>query len=181
MRRDSQRGSVLLMTVLILTVLTVLGAGSINFSTIESDAAVAHRQEVFGDACARAIREMLISQMKLYGAQAAPLNVTLPDADDPEDKHGNRRFITLRQGHYGDYARRLAAQGLGSAQIDALTISAVPADLSSIGNTSAQSITNQFGTSVPSAPRRMAATCVVTREDGSVREKEIEFVVSYGF
>src|SRR3990172_168282 len=94
----SERGNVLLMSVIVILAITVIGLAVVRYSSREVSAAIAGRKEAAVTACAEAARSLLMSQWKLlsaHGTSVAPLNVTLDTASQTQ----------IQGGHYGQNPR----------------------------------------------------------------------------
>jgi hypothetical protein len=154
--RRNERGSALLISVVVVLVVTVLAVGAIRYGSREVAGAHAARKEAAVEACADAARSMLMSQWKLLGQTAfgdlEVLNVVLEPSTPTE----------LRGGHYAD------VDTVQIVRIDDRTTGAMY---------SANDLTNRIGEGV--ANYRVVVHCRQGRPPDA-RELEIEFGVNYG-
>jgi hypothetical protein len=163
----AQRGSILLLALVLVVVLGLLGAAALSFSRSELAAARTARGGEELLACADAGRQYLLSRFKLFAMKPASLTVALssdkltgpcPPAAGSDEK-------CLMGGHLGD--TRTTVQGVRASPAggdrgtrNARDLSNVVADANSLGGTDYQ--------------------IVVHCMDGRGRESEVEFVVRFG-
>jgi Tfp pilus assembly protein PilX len=167
-RGRAQRGSVLLLAIVLVVVLGLLAASALSFSRSELAAARTLRG---GDellACADAGRQYLLSRFKLFAMK--PAHLTLAMSSDkltgtpcPPQAGSDERC--LMAGHLGDTRTtvqgvRVAPSGGDRTVRNARDLSNVVADANSLGG----------------ADYQVVVHCM----DGRGRESEVEFLVRFG-
>lgn len=151
----SQRGSGLLLAVIVVLVITVVGIGVLRFASRELAGADAGRKHEALVQCADAGRELLLSQFRLAGmapTELTPLNVQL-------DTAGN---VFARGGHIGT---------IGVGQVELLNVA--DSDVESSGDIT--NIANPQFAGKKGKPYRTVVHC-----DDHGRELEVEFRVRFG-
>ncbi|HEY6892032.1 MAG TPA: hypothetical protein VI300_29790 [Solirubrobacter sp.] len=167
MKRNSQRGSTLLTTVVIITVVTIIGVGVVRFATREVAGAYAGAQDQALVACAETARQLLLSKFHALGTNPtsiAALNVPL---DGPA--------ASARSYAVGGH---IDTQGITVAQVSYLPDSAFgPANLSRDLTNVVAPMSGQGG-----KPLKVVVHCQV-QGDGTAtggRQLEVEFGVKFG-
>jgi hypothetical protein len=163
----SERGNVLLMSVIVILDITDIGLAVVRYSSREVSAAIAGRKEAAVTACAEAARSLLMSQWKLlsaHGTSVAPLNVTLDTASQTQ----------IQGGHYG---QNPSGSGFwnATAQIWVNNVQVIKLDPLTVGPSyQVNDLTNRIGDTVQAY--RVVAHCT----QGGGRQVEVEFGVQYG-
>jgi hypothetical protein len=168
--RRSQRGSALLVAVIVLLVIAVFGVAVVRFASREVAGSVAGRKEAAVSACAEAARTYLMGQWKLLGTHDVnipPMRVQLESVTP----------TVLSGGHYGQdpssstYWNSAANAWISNVQVVAMDAQSVgPAQV--IGD-----ISNRIGDQV--TPYRVTVHCTQGTAPNA-RELELEFGVQYG-
>lgn len=165
--RRNERGSALLMSMIVVLVITAVGLAVIRFASREVAGATAGRKEAAVAACAEAARSLLMSQWKLlgtHGVAVGPLDLTLETASQTH----------LQGGHYGDTPGS-AANWNATSQTWINNVQVVRLDPLTVGSSyQVNDMTNRIGDTVQSY--RVVVHC--TQADG--RQLEVEFAVQYG-
>jgi len=174
----NQRGSALLVSIIVVLVVAAVGVGVIRFASREVAGATAFRKEAATVACASAARTLLTSQWKLlgtHGVKTLPLDVLLDSVTQTR----------LRGGHYGDDPTDSAYWNASSRTwvVEGTTvknIQVIPLNTLTVGSKYvANDLTNRIGDSAQ--PYRVVAHC--SQSDGvnpNAREIEVEFGLQYG-
>ncbi len=166
-RRSSERGSALLMSIVVILLVTVFGLAVVRFSAREVSGAIAGRKEAAVAACAEAARAMIMSQWKLLGANG----VTVPPLDVVLDSASQTH---LQGGHYDDTPGD-SAHWNASSQTWVNNIQVAKLNPLTVGSSyQSNDLTNRVGDTIQSY--RVVVHC--TQADG--REVEVEFGVQYG-
>jgi hypothetical protein len=158
MTRRSQRGSSLILSLVVVMVISVIGVAMIRYASLELAGATAGRQQQELVACAEAGRQTLLSQFKLLGApitEVQPLNVNLD---------GRTRVVA---GHYD------------SANV--VQVSPLPAWTA--GPTRPSTANWRIRTdSLGGTPYKVVVHCQVAGDGspGSGRQLEVEYGVRFG-
>jgi hypothetical protein len=169
--RPNQRGSALLMSIIVILVISVIGVGVIRFASREVAGATAGRKEAAAAACAETARVLLMSQWKLLGAHgvnARPLDIPLGDASQTR----------VLGGHYGQKPPDDATYWNAGSGTWVKNIQVIPLDPLTVGSAYvANDLTNRIGDSVQNY--RVVVHC--TQGSGTdARDTEVEFGVQYG-
>ncbi len=162
MNARSQRGSGILLAMIVVMIVTVVAIGALRFSSRELAGADAGRKHEALVACADAARQLLMSEFRLAGISPLdlrPLNVQL-------DGGGN---TFARSGHIGD----------------SLTVAGVePAGAMAFPQANSGDITNWLGlggaSSGSGALGQGQAYKIIARCVDHGRELEVEFAVRFG-
>ncbi len=166
----SQRGSALLMAMIVVLVITVIGVAMIRLSSRELAGATAARQADALVACAEAGRQALMNQFRSIGA--APTSITALNV--PLDKTTGGR-VSAAGGHVDE--------ALASVQVDQVKL--LPAGAFGVSRGAVADLTNVIGGvgSLGSGqPYRVVVRCL----DGAAgdgtggRQVEVEFGVQFG-
>lgn len=165
--RRSERGSALVMALIVVLVITAVGVAVIRFASREVAGAHAVRKEASVAACADAARQLLMARWKLLGAhglEVGPLDVSL--LDDAQTR--------LQGGHYGDdptasaYWDKTSGQWIKNIQV-------VKLHPLTVGSSYVVSdLTNRIGDQL----QLFGVVVHCTQADG--RQAEVEFAVQYG-
>ncbi len=147
-----QRGSALIMSIIVILVISAAGVAIIRFASREVSGSVAGRKEAALSACAEAGRSLLMSRWKLLGQHG----ITAPVLDDALDA-----ATEVKGGHYGQDAPTADVQVI---RIDPVTVGPMM---------EVNELTNRIGEQVQ--PMRVVVHCA---QNG--RELEVEFGVRYG-
>lgn len=165
--RRTERGSALLMAMIVVLVITAIGVAVIRFASLEVAGAHAGRKEAAVAACADAARALLMSRWRLlgtHGVTVAPLDEVL----------GGASPTRLRGGHYDDTPSS-SANWSSTTQTWIKNVQVVRLDPLTVGSSyQVNDITNRIGDSVQSY--RVVVHCA--QDDG--RQLEVEFAVQYG-
>ena len=163
----NERGSALLMSMIVVLVIAAIGVAVIRFSSRELAGAVAGRKEAAVASCAEAARALLMSQWKLLGASGVnvqPLNVTLDAASQTQ----------AQGGHYGDDPSD-SAHWNSTAETWIKNVQVIRLDPLTVGSSyQVNDITNRIGDTV----QNYSVVVHCTQADG--RQAEVEFAVQYG-
>jgi hypothetical protein len=175
--RRNERGSALLMSMIVVLVITAVGLAVIRFASRDLAGATSGRKEAAIAACAEAARTLLMSQWKLFGSHGVvvgPLDVVLDTASQTH----------VQGGHYGDdpNANWNASTGtwnkypVGNPSAgQPMNVQVVQMNPLVVGSAySASDLTNRIGETVQNY--RIVVHC--TQADG--RQAEVEFGVQYG-
>lgn len=103
MRTRSQRGSALLLSMIVVLVIAVLGVGVINFASREVAGATAGQRQQALVACAEAGRQLLLSQFHAIGIAPASLqafNVALDASSRAVGGHFDTAGVQVSQVSY---------------------------------------------------------------------------------
>jgi hypothetical protein len=167
--RRHERGSALLMSVIIVLVATVIAVGVIRFGSRELAASFASRKEASVTACADAARAYIMGQWKLLatsGGTIKPVDLVLD----------SRAQTTLQGGHYDqtptDSKYWDATSGRWISNMNVQIHLLMPTTVGPAYK--ANDLTNRIGTGV--LPYRIVAHC--TQADG--RQVEVESAVNFG-
>jgi Tfp pilus assembly protein PilX len=155
-QRRQQRGSALLMAVIVVLVLGVIGLGIVSRAGRETETVAAKRKADESVSCAEAARELLMSQFSAYGA--SPVELTLNRKMDSK---------TLASGHYGSVAVKSVTASTGASQ-------------SSFG---VSDVSNRLGrVGMGGQVYRMTVVCQSAAPAGgsTPRESEVEYLVRFG-
>jgi Tfp pilus assembly protein PilX len=164
---SNQRGSALLMSMIVVMVIAAFGVAIVRFSSREVAGATAGRKEAAVTACAEAARALLMSQWKLlgvHGVSVRPLDVTLESASNTH----------IQGGHY-DQTPGDPANWTASSQTWIKNVQVIRLDPLTVGSSyQVNDLTNRVADSIQSY--RVVVHC--TQGDG--RQAEVEFAVQYG-
>jgi hypothetical protein len=163
----NQRGSALLMSMIVVMVIAAFGVAIVRFSSREVAGATAGRKEAAVTACAEAARSLLMSKWKLlglHGVSVPPLDVILDSASQTH----------LQGGHYDDDPDS-SANWTASSQTWIKNVQVIRLDPLTVGSSyQVNDLTNRVADSIQSY--RAVVHC--TQADG--RQAEVEFAVQYG-
>ncbi len=165
MRHDSQRGSALVIAVIVIMVMAVIGVAMLRFGARELAGSTALQRQQALSACADAGRQIILSQFRAVG----PPPTELPALDQPIDPSTGTRVVG---GHYD-------SPGVVVAQVSALPETAFGPDrggVNSLGN-------RIFVTGGGAKPMKVIVHCQVGGQAGdptSGRQLEVEFGLRFG-
>lgn len=154
-RRRPERGSALLLAIILIAILGVVGLAVVQRASAEGDAVAAKKLHDGTVTCADAARDLLMSQFRAYGA--SPLDMTL------QAKAGD---YTLASGHYDN--------------VNVKSVQLVPqAAQASFG---VNDIANRISrTGLGGQVYRMTVVCSSPAPGGgSARQGEVEYMVRFG-
>jgi hypothetical protein len=157
----AERGSALLLAVMLVLILSVVGLAIATRSSSEGDSVAAKRHRDGSLSCADAARDLLMSQFTAYGT--SPTQMTL--ATKVNDR-------TLRTGHYDDY--------------DPVTKVAVQSVVAEAGvaqaNIGVSDVSNRISrTGMGGQVYRMTVVCETAAPGGGTpRQSEVEYLVRFG-
>lgn len=154
--RSRQRGSALLMSIIVVLVISVIGVSVIRFASREVSGAASGRKAAALAACAEAGRALLMSRWKLLG----PHGLNAPVLNDLLDPASGASVLG---GHYGDDAPTQAVQVI---RVDPVSVGPM---------NEVNELTNRIGEQVQ--PLRVVVHCVQGQER---RQLEVEFGLRYG-
>lgn len=150
LRRD--RGSALLVSIILMLVLAIVGLALVNRTTAEMEAVGAKRHHDLSVGCADAARQLLYSQFRLFGK--APQTLSL------QQVVGDRTLLT---GHYDVTTKITSVQPLAQGN--------QVVSIRDIANRNTSAATG-------GAPYRMSVVC--SDKNQPSRQVEIEFLLSFG-
>jgi type II secretory pathway pseudopilin PulG len=165
MRQHSQRGSALVIAIIVILVMAVIGVAMLRFGAREVAGSTALQRQQALSACADAGRQIILSQFRAVG----PGPTTLPALDEPIDPSTGARVVG---GHY-DKA------GIAVEQVSYLPESAFGPDrgaVNSLGN-------RIFVTGGGAKPMKVIVHCQIAGTAGdptSGRQLEVEFGIRFG-
>jgi type II secretory pathway pseudopilin PulG len=157
---SSQRGSSLILSLVVVLVISVIGVAMIRFASLELAGATAGRQHQELVACAEAGRNLLLSQFKLLGTPPPliqPLNVALDGRTQ------------VKGGHYDD------------ANVNVIQVT--PLDIRSPGPSRPSSINWRIrSSSLGGTPYKVVVHCQVGGDGtpASGRQLEVEYGLRFG-
>lgn len=155
-----QRGSILLVAVIMTAVLAVVAVALIRRLEKATESAAAKRHYDTAVACADGARELLISQFRTFGVR--PTDLILNEVVGSSDEPGSRRYAS---GHYDQF-------GVKSVEV-------VPAEMFASSGEAAMDIANRTAaTRLGGAFYRITVVCSDPRE--AARQSEVEFLVRFG-
>ena len=152
--RRHDRGSALIIAMILMVVLAVVGVAIVNRTTREVDAVASKRHWDRAMTCAEGARQMLLSQFRTYGVPLASLSML--------QTVGDQKFAT---GHYDSFNVTTVAVAQGS-----------PGALITGGG--ANTITPPGG---GLGQRAYRLTVVCSDAAQSTHQQEVEFLVNFGF
>lgn len=171
---NNSRGFTLIVVVVLLAVLLVLGAGAIKMATSQVAAASGHRRQVALDACAKAARNVLVSQLqfqsaipKSFSLEVATAGVSLNGGPPP----GNLQ-VTLKNGHDPNAAPSLVK--------DVTPISNGMLGKGRTPPNNGGNITNDLQAPGTGGSLSGGARVIATCTDAGGRTEEVEFLIRYG-
>jgi Tfp pilus assembly protein PilX len=155
-RRQRERGSALLLAVMLVLILGVVGLAVVQRGAGEGEAVSAKRHHDQAITCADAARELLMSQFSAYGT--SPTQMTLNSAVGDH---------TLSTGHYDNINVTSVLAATGSSQA-AFGVSDVSNRIARVG----------LGGQV----YRMTVVCSAPPANGAAtnRQSEVEYLVRFG-
>jgi type II secretory pathway pseudopilin PulG len=164
MRNRSQRGSALVISIVVILVMAVIGVAMLRFGAREVAGSVALQRQQALSACADAGRQIILSQFRAVGTPPT----SLPALDEPIDLSTGARVIG---GHY---------DGVGTAvsQVTYLPESAFGPDRGGVN-----SIGNRISVTGGGAkPMKVVVHCQIGGDGTptSGRQLEVEFGLRFG-
>jgi hypothetical protein len=151
-RPTRDRGSALLVAIILVAVMAIVGLALVNRTTNEIDAIGSKRHYDVAISCADGARQMLMSSFRTFGT--APTSLTL------DKTVGDKRLAT---GHYDTFALQSVVASTGSAT----------------GTVGATDIVNRtWNTRLGGQVYRMTVVC--TDSNSATRQSEVEFLVRFG-
>jgi hypothetical protein len=174
--RTSQRGSALIIAVIVVLIVSVIGIGILRFAFRETAGATAGAREQALVACAESARQLLVSQFSAFGTPITSLTAL----NVPLDTTGAGAMTYAVGGHYGEGGAVTSGTGVTVTQVTYL-----PANAFGLANNSGvRDITNVIrgSSSQGGAPTKVVVHCQ-TAGDGtpaSGRQLEVEFGVRFG-
>jgi type II secretory pathway pseudopilin PulG len=165
MRQGTQRGSALVVAIIVIMVMAVIGVAMLRFGAREVAGSTALQRQQALSACADAGRQVILSQFHAVG----PGPTTLPALDQPIDPSTGARVVG---GHYD-------TTGISVSQVSFLPESAFGPDqggINSIGN-------RIFVTGGGAKPMKVIVHCQIAGTAGdptSGRQLEVEFGIRFG-
>jgi type II secretory pathway pseudopilin PulG len=165
MRHDTQRGSALVVAVIIILVMAVIGVAMLRFGAREVAGSTALQRQQALSACADAGRLVVLSQFRAVGSPPT----SIPALDQPIDPSTGARIVG---GHYD-------TAGVSVAQVSYLPESAFGPDrggINSIGN-------RIYVTGGGAKPMKVIVHCQLGGTAGdpaSGRQLEVEFGLRFG-
>jgi len=163
-RHSSQRGSALILAIVVTLVVAVIGVALMRFGAREVAGATAAQRQQALSACAEAGRQIILSRFRAIGA--APLN--LPEFDEPIDASTGVRVMG---GHFDST----------SAKVDQVTL--LPEFAFGVDRGAVQTLTNRIALSGAGAkPMKVVVRCKMGGDASpdSGRQIEIEFGLRFG-
>jgi type II secretory pathway pseudopilin PulG len=165
MRHGSQRGSALVIAIIVILVMAVIGVAMLRFGAREVAGSIALQRQQALSACADAGRQLILSQFRAVGTPPTGL----PALDEPIDPSTGARVVG---GHYD-------SAGVAVAQVNYLPESAFGPDrgtVNSLGN-------RIFVTGGGAKPMKVIVHCQIGGTAGdaaSGRQLEVEFGLRFG-
>jgi type II secretory pathway pseudopilin PulG len=162
----SQRGSGLLLAMIVVLVITVIAVGVVRFSSRELAGAYAGRHQDALVACAEAGRQLLLSQFRALGVQPVALTALNVPLDNPAT--GQTRVLG---GHYDSNVQ--------VQQVSILPDGTFGPDPNSVQDRSNRIFVTRLGSG---SPYKVMVHCQ-DRGDGTMnsgRQLEVEFGVRFG-
>lgn len=152
--RGRQRGSSLLLALMIVAILTVVAFAIVQMGSTEADAVGAKRRYDHAVSCSDAARDLLMSQFRAYNI--SPTSLTMNQVVDDQ---------VMASGHYDNLA----------------VTSVVPATGFGSGVGGASDVSNRIAASgLGGQVYRMTVVCGSSQTDASSRQSEVEFLVRFG-
>jgi type II secretory pathway pseudopilin PulG len=164
MHPSRQRGSALLLSVIVIMVAAVIGVAMMRFGAREVAGATAAQRQQALSACAELGRQVLLSRFRAVGA--AP--TSLPALSEPVDASTG---VTILGGHYD------------STDIQLDQVSLLPDAAFGVDRGAVQTLTNRiFLSGGGSKPTKAVVRCKMGGDAsaGSGRQLEIEFGLRFG-
>lgn len=152
-RRD--RGSALIIALILMVVLGVVGVAIVNRTTREVDAVASKRHWDRELSCAEGARQMLISQFRTFGVNIASLKF--------QKQVGDQSYAT---GHYDNFNVATVANAPGSPQ-------------ASISTNGTNVITGPGSSGLGGKAYRFTVVC--SDSGAATHQMEVEFLVNFGF
>ena len=161
MKTRSQRGSSLIVSMLVITILTVIGVAMVRFAAREQAGALATTRQAALVACARAAAHVLQSQFGLGVAPTDPLD--LPIGDQTE-----RDSVRILGGHIDQDSTSVS--NLKDIQVVGLRLSSASGSQQRV-----MDITNRVvGLGAGGGVRKVLAHCQIGDKSGPTTGRQIE-------
>jgi hypothetical protein len=152
--RQHDRGSALIVALILMMVLTVVGIALVNRTTREVDAVASKRHWDRAMSCAEGARQMLLSQFRAYGVNLTNLQL--------QKQVGDQQYAS---GHYDSFNVTSVEEAGGTPG-------------GGVGGNAANSITRRSG-GLGGKGYRLTVVC---RDEGeATHQQEVEFLVNFGF
>src|SRR2546423_2767449 len=152
--RKHDRGSALIVSMILMIVLAVVGIALVNRTTREVDAVASKRHWDRAMSCAEGARQMLLSQFRAFGVNLAGLQLSRAVGDQ-----------TYASGHYDSFNVASVGEAGGT-----------PGGI--VGSDAANRITRRSG-GLGGKGWRMTVVCRDNAQ--ATHQQEIEFLVNFGF
>ena len=148
------RGSALIVAMILMVVLAVVGLALVKRTSAEVDAVASKRHWDRAMSCAEGARQMLLSQFRAYGVQLANLQLSKVVGDQ-----------SYNSGHYDNFNVTSVAEAGGTPG-------------GAVGSDAANRITKRSG-ALGGKGYRFTVVC---RDNASAtHQQEVEFLVNFGF
>jgi type II secretory pathway pseudopilin PulG len=167
MRHRSQRGSALIVTIIVILVMAVIGVAMLRYGSREVAGSIAMQRQQALSACADAGRQIILSQFRAVG----PSPINLPALDEAIDPSSGARVVG---GHYDNDPSLVKVQ-----QVSYLPESAFGPDRGGINSLGNKIIVTGGG----AKPMKVIVHCQVAGQPGeptSGRQLEVEFGLRFG-
>lgn len=149
--RKAPRGAALIVTLLLLTVLLVIGAGIVRRTQHTTDATAEKRRYDASVSCAEGAREMLLGQFRAFGVTITDLQM--------DTKVGDRR---LASGHYDQFDIKTVRSLAGSGAFGTQAVTGTSNRMLAVG--------------LGGVPYVFTVVC----SDAGGRQTEVEFFIRFG-
>jgi len=169
-QRRGEGGFTLIVVMILLAVMLIVGAGAIEMAAGEVDAANGYRKVITMESCARAVRQVLISQLRFgTGLPSTIQAVNLTDA-------GGNPELTLDSGHDPASPASVVQDQAGAVvDVEIIPDSALGAGRTGVLHPRMTNEATDVGSMVNGM--RVFGRC----RDRVGRTQEIEFTIRYGF
>ena len=148
------RGSALIISMILMVVLAVVGLALVKRTSREVDAVASKRHWDRAMSCAEGSRQMLLSQFRAYGVNRAGLQLSRVVGDQ-----------TYASGHYDNFNVASVGEAGGT-----------PGGI--VGSDAANRITKRSG---GLGGKGYRFTVICSDSAGSTHQQEVEFLVNFGF
>ncbi|TMA28707.1 MAG: hypothetical protein E6J78_04630 [Deltaproteobacteria bacterium] len=152
--RKHDKGSALIIAMILMIVLAVVGLAIVNRTTYEVDAVASKRHYDRAVACAEGARQMLLSQFRAYGVNLSSLQLQKTVGDQ-----------TYASGHYDSFNITTVGEAPGT-----------PGGI--VGSDAANRITKRSG-GLGGKGYRFSVVC--SDSAAPTHQMEVEFLVNFGF
>jgi hypothetical protein len=171
--RLNQRGSALLVSIIVVLVIAAVGVGVIRFASRDLAGATGGRKEAQVAACAEAARTLLTSQWKLLGAhgvKSPPLDVLVEAATQTRLRGGHYGQNPTASTYWNSSSKTWVVNGTMVNNIQVIELNPLTVGPAFVAN----DLTNRVGDAAQ--PYRIVVHC----SQGDGREVEVEFGLQYG-